>query len=128
VRRGTGRGAFSKAADPAAAEVAAPAAALRLAIHAACRHTPANSTSIRISASVRASRAAAIASSAYLRNEFCSVMLLLCAGIPPAVRPKLTMPNTISLYQVGVWFAVGFFTGCGWAIALWLIGRLFSRL
>ncbi len=35
------------------------------------------------------------------------------------------MPNTISLYVVGVWFAVGFFTGAGWALGSLLIGRLF---
>jgi hypothetical protein len=37
------------------------------------------------------------------------------------------MPNTITLYQIGVWFCVGFFTGCGWALALWLVSRLLSR-
>ena len=37
------------------------------------------------------------------------------------------MPSTISLYLIGVWFCVGFFTGCGWALALWLVGRLLSR-
>jgi hypothetical protein len=29
------------------------------------------------------------------------------------------MPSTINLYQIGVWFCVGFFTGAGWAIAAW---------
>lgn len=38
------------------------------------------------------------------------------------------MPSTISLYQVGVWFCVGFFTGCGWGIALWLVGRVLARV
>lgn len=37
------------------------------------------------------------------------------------------MPMTVSLYLIGVWFCVGFFTGCGWALALWLVGRLLSR-
>jgi hypothetical protein len=27
------------------------------------------------------------------------------------------MPSKIDLYQIGVWFSVGFFTGAGWAIA-----------
>jgi hypothetical protein len=27
------------------------------------------------------------------------------------------MPSTINLYEIGVWFCVGFFTGAGWAIA-----------
>jgi hypothetical protein len=24
------------------------------------------------------------------------------------------MPSTVNLYQIGVWFCVGFFTGAGW--------------
>jgi hypothetical protein len=39
---------------------------------------------------------------------------------------KIHMPSTINLYQIGVWFCVGFFTGAGWAIAAWLVGRIFS--
>lgn len=35
------------------------------------------------------------------------------------------MPSTISLYQVGVWFSVGCFTGAGWAVGVWVVGRLF---
>ena len=38
------------------------------------------------------------------------------------------MPSTINLYQIGVWFCVGFFTGAGWAIAAWLVGRIFSHV
>lgn len=38
------------------------------------------------------------------------------------------MPSTVSLYQIGVWFCVGFFTGCGWFIAAWLVGRVFARI
>lgn len=34
------------------------------------------------------------------------------------------MPNSISLFQCGVWLAVGFFTGVGWAVGLWLVSRL----
>lgn len=34
------------------------------------------------------------------------------------------MPNTIDLYLVGVWFAVGFFTGAGWTLGAWLVGRI----
>lgn len=37
------------------------------------------------------------------------------------------MPTTISLYLIGVWFCVGFFTGAGWALAAWLVGRLLAR-
>ena len=36
------------------------------------------------------------------------------------------MPSKINLYQIGVWFCVGFFTGAGWAIAGWLVGRILS--
>jgi hypothetical protein len=38
------------------------------------------------------------------------------------------MPSTINLYQIGVWCAVGFFTGVGWAFAAWLVGRIFSHI
>jgi hypothetical protein len=27
-----------------------------------------------------------------------------------------------------VWFCVGFFTGAGWALAAWLVGRIFSHI
>jgi hypothetical protein len=33
------------------------------------------------------------------------------------------MPTTVTLYLVGVWFAVGFFTGIGWALGTWVVGR-----
>jgi hypothetical protein len=35
------------------------------------------------------------------------------------------MPETISPYLIGVWTCVGFFTGFGWSVAAWLVGRLF---
>jgi len=34
------------------------------------------------------------------------------------------MPNTITLYQVGVWVSVGFFTGAGWALGSWIVARI----
>ena len=34
------------------------------------------------------------------------------------------MPTDVSLYLLGVWFCVGFFTGAGWALGSWVIGRL----
>jgi hypothetical protein len=34
------------------------------------------------------------------------------------------MPMTISLQLIGIWFCVGFFTGLGWALASWLVGRV----
>ena len=33
-----------------------------------------------------------------------------------------------SRYQIGVWRCVGFFTGAGWAIAAWLVGRILPYL
>ena len=38
------------------------------------------------------------------------------------------MPVTITLYLIGVWFCVGFFTGLGWAIASWVVGRTLGRI
>jgi len=38
------------------------------------------------------------------------------------------MPSTINLQLIGVWFCVGFFTGAGWAIAAWLVGRIFTHI
>ena len=38
------------------------------------------------------------------------------------------MPSTINLQLIGVWFRVGFFTGAGWAIAAWLVGRILSLI
>lgn len=35
------------------------------------------------------------------------------------------MPSTVSIQLIGIWFCVGFFTGLGWALAAWLIGRVF---
>ena len=34
------------------------------------------------------------------------------------------MPSTVNLQLIGVWFCVGFFTGAGWAIAAWIVGRV----
>lgn len=34
------------------------------------------------------------------------------------------MPNTISLLDCGIWFAVGFFAGAGWALGAWIVGRI----
>jgi hypothetical protein len=38
------------------------------------------------------------------------------------------MPTTVNLYAIGVWFCVGFFTGSGWALGAWLVGRVLGRL
>ena len=37
------------------------------------------------------------------------------------------VPAIVSLYLIGVWFCVGFFTGAGWALAAWLVGRILSH-
>jgi len=34
------------------------------------------------------------------------------------------MPTTVTLYQLGVWFCVGFFAGVGWALGAWFVARL----
>jgi hypothetical protein len=34
------------------------------------------------------------------------------------------MPTTITLYQIGVWLCVGFFTGLGWALGTLLVARI----
>ncbi len=34
------------------------------------------------------------------------------------------MPGTVTLYQIGVWCCVGFFTGAGWTFGAWVISRL----
>jgi len=50
-------------------------------------------------------------------------------NLPFSSRPgESTMPSKIDVYQIGVWFCVGFFTGAGWAIASWLVGRVFSAI
>jgi hypothetical protein len=36
------------------------------------------------------------------------------------------MPSTVNVYLIGVWFCVGFFTGAGWAVAGWVVGRVLS--
>ena len=37
------------------------------------------------------------------------------------------MPATISLFQIGVWFCVGFFTACGWGLGLWLVASVTAK-
>jgi hypothetical protein len=39
---------------------------------------------------------------------------------------KFNMPSTVNPYLIGAWFCVGFFTGAGWAVAAWLVGRILS--
>lgn len=35
------------------------------------------------------------------------------------------MPETITLYQCGVWFCVGLFTSLGWSLGALIVARLF---
>jgi hypothetical protein len=35
------------------------------------------------------------------------------------------MPSDITLRLVGIWLAVGFFTGLGWSVAALIVARLF---
>jgi len=34
------------------------------------------------------------------------------------------MPSTMSVQLVLVWFAVGFCTGLGWSVAVWLVSKI----
>jgi hypothetical protein len=43
-------------------------------------------------------------------------------------REISNMPTTVNLYAIGVWFCVGFFTGSGWALGAWLVGRVLGHL
>jgi hypothetical protein len=60
-----------------------------------------------------------------LWREFGTYDIILVALL---IFVATNMPSTINLYQIGVWFCVGFFTGAGWAIAAWLVGRIFSHV
>ena len=44
--------------------------------------------------------------------------------IQATMEENCIMPSTVTLYLIGVWFCVGFFTGAGWAIAAWIVGRI----
>jgi hypothetical protein len=56
---------------------------------------------------------------AKLRN--CGIIPVVCRFM--AHTENCNMPTTVSLYLIGVWFCVGFFTGAGWALAAWIVGR-----
>jgi hypothetical protein len=55
-------------------------------------------------------------------------VIILAVLLTSVLQGKSNMPSKIDLYQIGVWFCVGFFTGAGWAIAAWLVGRIFSHI
>lgn len=38
------------------------------------------------------------------------------------------MPSDVSLHLIGVWSCVGFFTGAGWALAVWLVNRILQKV
>jgi hypothetical protein len=61
----------------------------------------------------------------YRRKEICRDCDIILVIILIAVTMgEFDMPSTVNLYLIGVWFCVGFFTGAGWAIATWLVGRI----
>jgi hypothetical protein len=35
-----------------------------------------------------------------------------------------SMPVTVTIWLILVWFCVGFFAGLGWHLAAWVIGRI----
>ncbi len=41
-------------------------------------------------------------------------------------RGKFKMPTKVNVELIVVWACVGFFTGAGWALATWLVGRILS--
>jgi hypothetical protein len=53
-----------------------------------------------------------------------TISFLLSSSLPG----ELDMPSTVTPYLIGVWFCVGFFTGAGWAVAAWLVGRILSYI
>jgi hypothetical protein len=46
------------------------------------------------------------------------------AGHSTRAEGEVQMPTKVNLELIIVWFCVGFFTGAGWAIATWLVGRI----
>ena len=42
----------------------------------------------------------------------------------PDLREEIQMPTKVNLELIIVWACVGFFTGAGWAVATWLVGRI----
>jgi hypothetical protein len=37
---------------------------------------------------------------------------------------EIQMPTKVNVELIVVWACVGFFTGAGWALATWLVGRI----
>ena len=46
------------------------------------------------------------------------------AGHCTRAEGEIQMPTKVNLELIMVWFCVGFFTGAGWAVATWLVGRI----
>jgi hypothetical protein len=40
------------------------------------------------------------------------------------LRKGVSMPTKVNVELIIVWACVGFFTGAGWAVATWLVGRI----
>jgi hypothetical protein len=58
-------------------------------------------------------------------NRYPLFGIMLYRSLP---QGEFNMPSTVNLYQIGVWFCVGFFTGAGWAIASVIVGRVFAHV
>jgi len=39
-------------------------------------------------------------------------------------KGEIQMPTKVNVELIVVWACVGFFTGAGWALATWLVGRI----
>jgi hypothetical protein len=46
------------------------------------------------------------------------------ATIADTTEGENQMPTKVNLELIIVWACVGFFTGAGWAVATWLVGRI----
>ena len=57
-----------------------------------------------------------------------NVGLIIPLVLLVVAQGESNMPSKINLYQIGVWFCVGFFTGAGWAISAVIVGRIFAHV
>jgi hypothetical protein len=58
------------------------------------------------------------------RRVYCGTASNAGPVIAPGLRGDIQMPTKVNLELIMVWFCVGFFTGAGWAVAAWLVGRI----
>jgi hypothetical protein len=65
------------------------------------------------------------------RLEICrdyDIIFVVIVILIAVTTGRMNMPSTVNPYLIGVWFCVGFFTGAGWAVAAWLVGRILSYI